>query len=774
MTTTFLPVSGAPFTQYVPDNYENELHPITKKSITGWEWDKTAWPDEQFIHMTAEPVIFDAAFSGVTSEYWQSGIGGGEDLDLQMLYETYVSGMHVGDDHVHEWIPQVKHGHYFLGPYRHYLHSDDSMYVYPEYALTVSGVDVQPYGSINYIPLSVRSKPGVPITARQYRWDGDDNKYDVYIEARQRAYFTGTRDDDNVRQSTFDSARNAILYSNIDTSEPEFVSYFSGQYASLSQYLIFNRHLVQRVGDFTDGGGELLGYTQGGDDETFHTTYAPLDRTMPVEVNTYLTVSGVFQTWEVVSGLNTILTGHQVGIDFDEGLIRFPGASGEKATAGCSVEASYWKTFRVEYEPEQACDTVECLEGNANPIKNYADGGFLFLTDDLKEPASIILEAELEELASDYYGPLYIGNALAKLVATVYDKKGLPAEGETVTFTITTSPAIGSLGRSTDTVEGITNWEGEAKAFYRSPGSIDDLGEHVTAAGTIDNAPPYDGVTQTTTFTTYQVPFVTDVDNFFIFKNWADDPAVGYKDTAVADDLATQLTNYYEEFLTEKEVYGPTGIEIATGNISTGAQLWETTYRQLWDLLRPVIYTGTEGRKVLVVAEDDDALDPHEFNSPAIAPFQPIDIIPASGTIYNIVFDTSTYTLDAPTGQHVSYFMVAPAVVALQASVYVPRTKKTLTSNEIEIKLDIPPHMNGTYLLDDLNAVDLTEISPVLAAKDESLILNKKIIFGLRLKSANITLASALGGITFLDVNQELSPEKWPCLGYYFTVSGIA
>jgi hypothetical protein len=751
--------------------YTEMEHPVTKNRIMGWKWDGTAWPDKELTNMPTIPSIYDPSISGITRTYFQPGIGGGEDLELQSFQIVTTSGIQSNlQATVTSWIPQIKHGNYFLYSERSYLCSDDSHYQSVSYNTVVSGISTGFLDGRNIVRLNHRPKIGVPIIARRWLWSDSEGRYTVDREIRKKGLFTGIRDSDLIRQSTYDSNRKAILFHNMDSSNPEFVISTSGGWPEA----IFNGQFSERVGTYQLGSGELVGYSDGDWNQEFHTLYSPVDRNMDIQVNSYLGSSGIFQNWEVISGIAVPLADYQVGVDFDLGILRFP-ASGTLLSPGWSVEAHYYKSAEIEYEPQDTCDTILCLEGDANPIRKYSDRGFVFLTDESNEITRIVLSADLPEITEDMFGPLYIGNNYGDIIATCYDRTDNPVEGATVRFEIVSDPEIGSFSGSSSTISAVSNQYGQAKTYYNTPGSIDEMGEYITSLGAIDNSPSYDGVSQTTTLEVSDMSIEGTSTDVFLFQVFTDDPISGYSDlTLPLADVDGQLEDYYTSFFQSESIYGPTGLKVGTTNPSDGAIDWEGSHRMIWSLSRPQVFDGiTGGRKVLVATESSDALDPHLFESNAIAPFQPIDIVNTGGGAYDIVYNTSTYSLTSPGSTFYSYFVVAPGFVEIQASVYNTRTKERVYSNTIKVKLGISPQMNGLWVVDELNSVATSEISSILAAMDESSVIGKNIPLGFRLRSPNVTMASALGGVTFLDVNESKNWDVWPFLGHKCNISSI-
>lgn len=760
--------------------YTDEAHPITANKIEGWKWDQMVWIDEEMKNNFAVPTIYDATTSGITESYFRSGIGGGTDLELDEIEKVTVSGLWHADTYQNIWALRIKHGNYFIYDERSYLHSDDSEYINLEYADVVPGIST----SMNKVTLTNRPKIGVPIVARQYAWDSEQCKYLVSTDVRQKSRFTGIRDADNVRQDTYNEDTEAILYHNIDAGRPEFVITWSG----LATYpsLVFNDQFCEAVGGFTGETSVLIGYLNGSDGQLIYTQYSPIDSSKNVKVYTTLEGSGVYQEWTVIAGLDTELEEYQVGVDYDLGIFKFPGVivatgggdvSGFASLAGYSVYASYYKTLQIEYEAEDATDDLLCLDVNANMIRKYSDRGFVFVTDESYQPFSIILEAELDEISEDVFGPVYLGNVYASLIATVYNRRGLPLEDIDVTFEITSSPTIGYFSGGETSIEAVTNAEGQAKTYYNTPAMIDEIGEQTTTMATTVAPPEYPGVTQITKLRLSSLQIEGGEDEVFLFKVLTDDPFLGYRDYTVPDTEEDQLESYYSQFFDEESITGSTGNVPGTTTTSPKAIDYEATHRLLWDLARPALFGSTNtGKKILVATDDNTALDPHDYTTPSVSPFQPIDIIALDPTGYDIVYDTSSFTLDAPSGDFYSYFIVAPTSVKIKAKAWNAITREWVYSNEISLQITIPPHMSGLWIIEDLNNISLSEISSILAAMLPGDLIGKRIPFGWRLKSSTITLASALGGICFLDVNETSDPDIWPgrSLVHSFDITSIS
>jgi hypothetical protein len=113
--------------------------------------------------------------------------------------------------------------------------------------------------------------------------------------------------------------------------------------------------------------------------------------------------------------------------------------------------------------------------------------------------------------------------------------------------------------------------------------------------------------------------------------------------------------------------------------------------------------------------------------------------------------------------------MVAPTTVSIRASTYNPRLNQTIYSNQIKVKLQVPSYLSGMWYIDAINDNHLEEISQLLAGA----VVGSGVPLGFRLKSSNITLAAALDGVTFLDVNPTYNAPIWNTQQPQNTGSGV-
>src|SRR5574343_252485 len=761
--------------------YASQANPYTNKKIEGWKWDERTWTDEiTENNVAAVPCVWDPVTSGITTSYFQSGIGSNKDLEVVSIEQVVASGIN-GINTTSIWAPKIRHGYYYDYEREGYLFSDDAEVVYTSYSGMLSGIA----DDLNIVTLSAFPKVGTPIRAEKYEWNDDDGKIEIDTSYRKKFQFSGVLDVDGNESTTYSTARKAILFENIDDAEPEFVVAYSGcLFSGITPSVVFNQQTSTPVGTITVSGHpdfaslDLLGYYSNSVDQ-LRLHYFPVDTTAPCRVFSWLPNSSggitTYKEWTpVFSGLT--ITGRQVLVDRDLGTVEFGDTSlgQEVPSEGDSVGAYYYTCARVEYEPEYASDYITALDANVNPLYRYNGRGFIIVSPYVDDPASITLEVDaVPELSTDRYGPLYIGNTYAPLIATVLDRNGNPIEGLTVTFNITTSGVVGSFSGGSDEIEGITDDYGESKVFYNPPKTLSEIGENVTAASiVVDNSPIYDGVTQTTNFTLHRISVDStspdNPDDVFMYQVYTDDPLLGVLYAGISGSEATaQINEYYRQYFVEQGIWGPTGLTSGTTDTTTNAITWEDTHRILWDLARPTIYEQDKGkgRRMIVTEYDDTAVNIHNPTvSGAWVPMQHLCVEASSSGTAEVIFDTSSVVLPTPTGSLNSYLIVSPTTVRFQAHVYNERLGRSLYSNEVELKLDIPSYMNGTWLIDGVNGMNISEVSSLITSAMEG----RKLPLGFRLRSNTITLAAALDGVTYLDVNStdspSIAPSSWPAV----------
>lgn len=753
--------------------FVSTAHVETESKVEGWHWDKRFWASNEFENSEAfVNAIWDPTHSGLAKTFFQSGIGDNRDIEYLGLDLVLSSGMNEADI-TKVWAPMLQHGHYYDFNMGRYVFSDDSEVSYASFSGVTFGLNMPVSRSFNKIELTKFLKPGVPVAVCQYKWDHADGQYTPSIQFRKRSEFTGVRDEDNIRLSTYNTSKEAIIFENIDRDEPEFVVVYTGVVPAGqgTQYpaVVLNNQFVQQIGNgAVPNNLDLLGITLGVDNEQVRTTWSPLDSTQPTNVYTWLTPSGIVTQWETIP-IDTAPSGLQVGVDYDLGVVRFGDTTvtGQVIPSGGSfVGANYWRTVEVEYEPEDTSDFFTGVETSVNPIYRRSGQGFVFLSPAEEDPVSITLTAQLPLISANLYGPLYVGTSYAAVIATVKGRKEQLLEGLSVDFEITSVVTAGHFTGDSTTATATTDLNGKAKTYFFPPLSVDDISENIPAADiSVNNAPVTpSGATQTTTFRTDELLIDASVDDIFLYEVTTDDPLVGFFDPGVAADSASQVDEYYRTFFNTEDIWGRTG-QTASGVTNSLAISWEDQRRLVWNLSRPLIFGANagKGKRKIVSILDADALNPHTYQAGAIIPLQPVFLENVAPAEFDITYDTSNVNIPLPSGFLNSYQIVAPTIVTLQASVYNTKLNRRIFSNEISIKLDIPPYAKGLWEVDLLNGLAEEEISSLIT----SAMVDKKVPLGWRIKSSNITLAAALDGVTFADTNPPYNLYLWD------TASGI-
>lgn len=741
-------------------------HPSTGNRITGFQYDKATWKSEEAFN-TAHviPTLWDP--SEMEEDYFQSGIGDEQDLEVQKIQSHEINDQSV-------WLPTINHGYYYDLNDEHYLFSDDSHIDY----VSISGVTTS---GTNYKQLTYQPKAGIPIIARQYRWDTTTNKYKTDIDISKVINFTGLLDENNQELITVLPPNN-ILWSNVNTLHTEFLidvntepptAYFNKQYCDpvgeerLSTTGMSSADLLDL---------QYVGVTTGEANQELHLKYSPVDSTKPVQV--VLELGG--QDFELWSGVNQLTSGvlGQFLVDYDLGIIRFGDEIfGGLPSLGYSAYATYTKSLSIEYEPEFTRDIIENSQADINPIRRYTDTGFVFLKSANSDVSSITLEADLIEQTTDMFGPLYMGNDFATVIATVYGPNGETIEGETVTFEIV-SREIGGFTTEGSVVSAVTDNNGQAQTLYNAPRTIESMGaatDTVTVSGSTSNI------------------FVEDFEpqssesSLFLFQVAKEDAILGIPES--------ELLSFYEDYLDELGIPVATGVNVNVGPVLkteidslgsyswiAGARAeqirWEILHRYVHNLATPKTYEEEDlitGKKTIVAVMDSDAVNPYTGTTPAMTPLQPDSFeVTSSGT--RVYFDQVLPAINGGS-DHKSYLIIGPVKVELRAYAYNERLNTTIYSNTITLLIDIAPAMKGLIDIDTVNSVpsglllnadyydqNSFDMSPVTLTDTGVLPL------GFRIRSSGITLASALDGITFINLNPELQFVSTPVLGHEFRV----
>lgn len=693
--------------------------------------------------------------------------------------ETYTTpawrnDLHNAQFHPNAWLPKIIHGYYYNKQHESYLYSDDGLTKYPSLnQLWTSEINPTISGG-NYINLEFKPKPGIPILARSFIWNTSEGYYEVDDSIRKVTEFTPKFTDG---ETLLPVAGDELLWNNLSLGQKEFIV----NYTAHNPMVVFNQQVVQPVGrELTVLSGyssdeleamETVGIVSEQDFQEHHLRFSPIDATAPIQI--ILQNGTDAQEYTVVSGFS-VSGVNEVEVDYDLGILRFGSiALGGRPLSSNNIHAYYHKTFALEYEPINSRDYVLNTLANINPMRRFRSDGFVLVRQQAEDPTSLVLEAELPEIESNYFGPLFIGNNFSRLFATVTTKRGQPIEGQEIFFEILQGPPDATFGSDLST-SAISNEDGIARTLLNPPRRIDQLG------GITDEVFTISGTSQL--FLPGYIP-PGDNDSLSVLQVHTTDDILGIP--------KTDLLDFYEDFIIEQgtspdQTQGPL-ININLGSLGsygwiTGAYQdfikWEVLHRAFHRLTTPITYSASDeadlriGKKTVIAVLDNDAINPHTGITPAFVPVQPISYtVTETGTFVN--FDQ---VLPPATDPYKAYLVIGPTKVQIRAYTINQRTGQTLYSNTIEILLDIPDTFKGLAYVDAINSMPSGLLGNALFYDQKNIELESVNIttsgllpIGWRIRSPGITIASALDSITFLDINPLNLPADGT-IGHRFTV----
>ena len=691
--------------------FDTEPHPETGNTIQGWVWDERQWASELEINNEDfSPMLWDGNNAPLGSTSFQSGIGDNKDVLIKEIALVVPSGTRS------VWAPQVVHGNYYDMEEDFYLYSDDSVsQIVPNQ--TTSG--------LNFVTLDFTTKDGIPVTLVKWKFDVEVARYNKFIDFTHKFKFTGSRDVDGNRQETRD-ADGEIIFDNIDSSLPEFIIDSSQRpfVAYLNDDYIVE-HGVPPASGLIDM--ELLGTAIGVDGEEFNTLFSPVI-VSGVEIVSYFSDAGPHTTWNIV---DAITTSGEALFDYDLGVVKFGAGEGNRPAGGEKIAAHYKSSTMLEYERDFTRDCINALEANVNPMGRTSSDGFLYLNREIIDPFSIVLTAEAPLIATDFYGPVFLGSNGVPLNAEVLSKTEESVEGAEVTFFLVND--IGSFSGGQNSITSFTGFNGIARTNFNTPRNVDAIG--AIGESVAINSP----VTGQSTVTISGASLTGDATTWQIYKVFTDDPIQGV-------DSAQQ---YYIDYLIAENITGPTAVVEADGSG------WENTHRLLTGLLAPNQYDTAfrNGKKQLLVTFESTAINPHTYTEGAFVPLRPLEYNVGGAGETNV---SVSGILDLPqpavtsgiNNRLAGYFIAGPTVARLQASVKNERLGTTIFSNTIDVEIRVSPSMDGTVLIEALNDVQRSGLSVPVG------ILEGTLPLGFRLRGFGVTLAGVLGGLTYLDVNR--------------------
>ena len=675
-------------------SYASTPHPGTNKKIEGWKWDQRTWPSElEFDAAAFAPSIWDPAVSGINLESFQSGYGDNKDLLLLDISETFLNNKRV-------WAPKLEHGYYYVKNDEWYLYSDGMLTEY------MSSDPAELINGNQELQLTHRIKPTIPVSVTQYRFDPVTAGYVKDKEFRHTPEFTVSGTDYEFL---------------LDDKTDPYTVVVSGLHTE-----DIGIPVVSLPADIAEL--EVVGISTGDPLQSFNTTYSPIDKYPSglgdVEVWVWTDPSTAVQ-WTVLDSSTSFTAGAntEAQVDFDLGTVSFgdydatdnPTGAGSIPAAGARIGVYYAKTLAIEYEPEH---TVDCILGttfgvDVNPLNSASESGFIQLTTESLEPAEITL-------TSDLIGgtPFLIdlGNNIGRMTATVKNKSGQLLSSQEVTFELV-APKIGTFGATAQEIDSTTGANGQATVLYNSPATILDVGR---ATNNVVHSGPDTIIT------------VSDLIDPGILTGLATYKVHEY-DEVLGIPTASGV-NYYTNYLSEEDI-----IDDPDGTPAT--QTYEEQYRNANNLDEPTTYGVSDlssGRKtILFDATNAGVMNPHagKLDATALSPLYPSSITNI-GTTTSPVLELKYDGINLPlilseaNDRTKSYFVVGDALTTVQAYVTNTRTGQRITSNQIQVRVQIPDTVNGSFFADLLGDVPdglLTKVKNVDDLTDSQITATQSI-----------------------------------------------
>lgn len=703
---------------------------------SAWKWDYRYVVQDNITETLPFPGLKRSHLLSLPRSYWQNGpISGreGDAVKVVDVQEVFAQGRL-------RWAPVIHNGDLNIWREPTYFFSDDSV------VETVDSTNVDDGGrslhTLGRIP-----RTGFPILATIFK-RSEENEFFPWRSFSRREYFSGIFDSDGVEQTTRDG--DTFYWSNVDTTKREFVSYAKNE----AIHCLFNKYALESItssvvpsllSDFNDL--EYVGSSDGSDGLVFRTSYFPISNDSILAIYVVNT-SG--STWTEYTIVEEFTAANQVQLDTDLGVLTFGDSTGSTLPppAGYAIYIAYRATPRIEYEEEGYREESVVANADVSPLSQSTNRGFVTLARSQLDIDSIVLETTIDNYpdVAQTYGPIFAGSGYAPLLATVYSSTGTVVPNVEVTFFFETSPSFGSLGGSGVTAQRLTNFNGIARTFYSSPTDVQGMGFNVTSVdtGNILTLPVDANLTSEEDIYTYQV--------------LKDDPLTGI---AGADTNLGEI-EWDDSLLNGRKVvlykWNAAAINPISGNLGAYAPIrpssitegyilgyTDTLYDPDPDPYGTLIKSGTMSSANLGWIQDlSDTWIPNEYRGYVVeveALNETRRILSNTDTTLVLAGEfsslpTGTYNIFDKTDNLGGYWVVSDRFITLRASAYSPSKGRTIYSNILNIRVEIPEYMKGSYISSSL----------------------PEIPFGFRLIDDISEQASALDGATYISINPVAGP----------------
>jgi hypothetical protein len=696
----------------------------------GWLYNIKRWCSIFDLRLPHLPRLADPSTQGVReSEYFKSGVGAKDsgDLYIDSIEELF-------RDNERHWVPLIRHGHYYRFKTPFFLYGDNSR------VQTIDPTDNK--DGKNYIELDVEPDMNSPIMAATFARTPVTRTPYYYVHPQQRAEFSGTFVD-GAEQDTV-TPLGKILWDNINTNKREFI--VDNTIEGLTA-LRFNKDFTRTHGVvptvFQDlAACEVLGMSDGSSYQVYYLKYFPV---LPDTFHLYVATSSTWEEWTRVETWFELITSTTIGekkffLDSDLGIIYTGSASqGGVPPLGRTVVAAYTSTLRVEYEEADLSMKMTAWDADVSPVTQHINQGFVVITHDQLEAATIILEIDKPPISFTTdpveHGPVLVGSDYAVLKATVKSMAGVAVPNIEVGFEM--SPLdVGYLSGST-VATAVTNGRGEAFTSYQPPVSADALGFHTTVmrASTHGSYTSHKDLILNATAAGLE----GKEEEIYLYQVLKDDLLLAYDSVDEwiyynldAPDWVVDATTYdqwKQETLAEHELKD-------------------------WDTLNSGLgpYSPLAGRKVVVYKIDPDtenydgsALHPVTGELGAVLPVRPafVEQIDDGGDSYNklcrVIYPEDAVPDCDPEDDSNNvggYWVVSSRLVRFKAHCFSPYYNRTIYSNEVVARVSLPPYLLGEYV----NS------------------LGQKVPFGWKLYTDTDNVAAGIDGATFITINPHSGP----------------
>jgi hypothetical protein len=695
----------------------------------GFFFDIKRWCSPFDLKLPTLPRLANPSTQGVDeSYYFKCGVGNEKiDLIVDCLDEHYF-------DHERLWLPHVRHGAYFRYKTDYFYYSDNSVIQYVD---SVDDVDGR-----NCLYLEREPMPGKPIMASSFKREMPSRAIVYDRRLTQVPAFSGEYVD-GVEQSTYTPATKSIIWDYVDTTKREFVV---DRHVADVIAVKFNRDYIEHIGVTPEslhdlGACDVLGQSDFSEYQSFYLQRFPV---VPETFKLYV-VDVENNTWEEWTRVETyhdllmlvaesltdpyIYGGKFYYLDRDLGRVLFGTTATGIPEHNRWIVAEYDVTLRIEYEEAEFSTEVVAWESDVNPVTQSVNQGFVMITHEPLEAAKITLtidKAKLLGAAVDAYGPVYVGNDWAQLMATVTTISDTPVPNVEVEFHM--APQVGFLGGSSSGHSfGVTSAKGQAYSYYQPPLDANSIGYYATNPTSVGPG----GWLQLDTTSTG----LTMDDEIYLYQVLKDDPLLGMHST------------YIEDYLPEPPSWADPDLSPVLYE-----QWVENTMAEL-NLANWQVNTTTgipNGRKVIVYQWDDEATNPITGVLGAYAPVRPLEIANDGSRLQfpdgvMLPLDPVNPMMYNPYNHDIgAYWVVGSFYITFWATCWSPYYNKTIRSNEIRVKITLPRYLLGEHVNDEL----------------------QKLPLGWKLyEDAEHNHAAGLDGATFLTINPHSGP--YPIISWF-------